>query len=75
MKGGSRFLVVLGIIFVILAILFKVAGFSKGSGVPPFHISPDSFHQFGQTLLLLGLCFKFWKPKAIESGEKKESSE
>jgi hypothetical protein len=74
MKGGSRFLIILGIIFVILGILFKMAGFSKVSGVPIMHIaiSPDSFHQFGQTLLLLGLCFNFWQPKAIESGEKKE---
>jgi len=74
MKGSSQFFITLGIIFVIISIVFKLAGFSKLEGVPPFRLSPDAFHQFGQTLLLLALCLNFWQPKHIESGEKKEGS-
>ena len=75
MKGVSHFFVILGIIFVILAIIFKLVGYSQVKPITDLHLSPDAFHQFGQTLLLLGICFNFWKPKAIEPGEKKEGKE
>ena len=76
MKGIAHFFFILGIIFVLLAIVFKVAGFSQTKGITELHLSPDAFHQFGQTLLLLSIGFHFCKrEEKIAVEEKTESPE
>ncbi len=75
MKGIAHFFFILGIIFVLLAIVFKVSGFSQTKGITELHLSPDAFHQFGQTLLLISIGLHLCKrEEAAASIEEKTES-